>query len=692
MSLKLQFSALLFFLLAVIIGVFGYTVANRMTQVTAAEDRGAIVPLSKQLNVTIKALQVERGKTVAHISSGASNSKAALNKPRANVDTALAELIAVIDETQIIEKVPYIAGPLADAGALQGKLDAHRQLVDQGSVTISENARFYTRNIGELIGLIGKAIKQAPDTTTAIKMLSFALLVQAMEHGGLERAFGAALFNSAARGPVDPVVFDAYMDRFSSEKATLEQFLSKSSQQFKEQFAAVVQGPEVEQVKAWRAVLGQIDRTGDGQGIQGDVWFETATKRLNLIYAVSEDVLAEAERYLAGVAEEGRSSVFTYAVIAGIVALLAIVAAAMMMRAFGRNVDQILIALADLSRGKTSINLPQKRPAGEIGKILADVEQVGKYLSDTADTADRIAGGDLTTEMKPVSEYDRLSVAFQVMALSLNRVLGSARSAALQVSAESNDLDTAAQGITSVSRQQSSSAQTAAAAVEQITANLSRTAENASETDALAQKASKEAEESSRSVMAASDAMQSIAEKILIIQEIARQTDLLALNAAVEAARAGEHGKGFAVVASEVRKLAEHSQSAAEEISSLSTDTLKVSTDAAERIEQLTPAIKRTAELVAEISLATREQSIGAEQINSSVLRLSELIRANEQSAGRVSDRVSDLADQAKDQLQTLAFFELNEALAEALKDNAPGALTGASEMEDGNHDMRLAG
>ncbi|MEL6336537.1 MAG: methyl-accepting chemotaxis protein, partial [Pseudomonadota bacterium] len=197
-------------------------------------------------------------------------------------------------------------------------------------------------------------------------------------------------------------------------------------------------------------------------------------------------------------------------------------------------------------------------------------------------------------------------------------------------------------------------------AIEQITATLERTAENATETDKLAQQASQEASGSATAVREATEATRSIAEKILIIQEIARQTDLLALNAAVEAARAGEHGRGFAVVASEVRKLAERSGAAAEEISALSSNTLAVSDQASARIDRLVPLISRTADLVADISVAAREQSVGAEQINTAVLKLSDLIRANLKSAHRMGDQVTVLSQEAREQLKVLDFFQLN--------------------------------
>ncbi len=182
-----------------------------------------------------------------------------------------------------------------------------------------------------------------------------------------------------------------------------------------------------------------------------------------------------------------------------------------------------------------------------------------------------------------------------------------------------------------------------------MTANIKQNADNAAQTEKIARQSAKDAEASGEAVARAVDAMRTIAEKIGIVQEIARQTDLLALNAAVEAARAGEHGKGFAVVASEVRKLAERSQSAAAEISAMSGGTVKAAQEAGDMLGRLVPDIRKTAELVSEISAACREQDIGASQINEAIQQLDKVTQQNAGASEEMSATSEELASQAEE-------------------------------------------
>jgi methyl-accepting chemotaxis protein len=287
---------------------------------------------------------------------------------------------------------------------------------------------------------------------------------------------------------------------------------------------------------------------------------------------------------------------------------------------------------------------------------------VSKGLNRASDAVRAVAEGDLTNTVAITTkdEIGDLLTHVNVMIERLRGVVGDAISASENVSAGSQELSAASEQVSQGATEQASSAEEASASMEEMASNIKQNADNAAQTEKIARQSARDAEVSGEAVNRAVEAMRTIAEKITIVQEIARQTDLLALNAAVEAARAGEHGRGFAVVASEVRKLAERSQTAATEIGAVSSDTVKAAQSAGEMLTSLVPNIRKTAELVSEISAACREQDIGAAQINEAIQQLDKVTQQNASASEQMSATSEELAAQAEELQASIAYFRTN--------------------------------
>lgn len=276
--------------------------------------------------------------------------------------------------------------------------------------------------------------------------------------------------------------------------------------------------------------------------------------------------------------------------------------------------------------------------------------------------AQRMSQGDFTQtlDIDQKDEVGTLATALNEMVHRLSEVVSEVGNSTENVASGSEELSATAESLSQASTEQAANVEEVSASIEEMTANIRQNAENAQQTEQIAVQSSQQAEESGGAVGQAVDAMKNIAEKISIIEEIARQTNLLALNAAIEAARAGEHGKGFAVVAAEVRKLAERSGEAAREIGDLSSSTVSVAEKAGEMLTLLVPDIKRTAELVQEITAGSGEQLSGAEQINKAVQQLDQVTQQNASASEEMASTSEELSSQAEELQQVMSFFRVN--------------------------------
>ncbi len=306
--------------------------------------------------------------------------------------------------------------------------------------------------------------------------------------------------------------------------------------------------------------------------------------------------------------------------------------------------------------------------------------RIVRPLKNAIAMAGRIAGGDLTSEIKVVGrdETAELLQALKDMNASLQKIVSEVRSGTDSITTSSAEMASGNADLSQRTEEQASSLEETASSMEELTSTVKHNAENARQANQLASSASEVAVKGGavvgqvvETMSSINDSSKKIVDIIGVIDGIAFQTNILALNAAVEAARAGEQGRGFAVVASEVRSLAQRSAAAAKEIKALIGDSVdkvgagtKLVDEAGKTMQEIVASVKRVTDIMSEITAASEEQSSGIEQVNQAITQMDEVTQQNAALVEEAAAAAESMQEQAGNLAQAVGAFRLSGTAA----------------------------
>jgi methyl-accepting chemotaxis protein len=346
-----------------------------------------------------------------------------------------------------------------------------------------------------------------------------------------------------------------------------------------------------------------------------------------------------------------------------IIVIAGIILVSVMTVAVTRSITQPIMNVVDiaekLAEGQSDFEI-EARGKDETGLLMSAMKKMIDSNNEMVAAASGIASGDLRVRVTPRSQRDTLGTALAHMIERLTEIIGEVRSGASSLTIASSQISASAQSLSQGTSEQASSVEETTSSLQEMSASITQNAENSSQMEVMAVKGTGDVDESAQAVKQSVEAMTKIAQKISIIEEIAYQTNLLALNAAIEAARAGEHGRGFAVVATEVRKLAERSQTAAKDIGELASSSVDVAQRSGRLLTDLVPTIRKTADLVREVTAASIEQSGGVAQINRAMTLVDQVTQRNASASEELASTAEEMSSQAEALQQTIAYFKIS--------------------------------
>ena len=620
LSIRTKLAAAVAVPLAVLIGLAGYDLSLKSATRTEMAKLGALTAGIAGISRLVHELQRELGVSAVFIGSKGSQFRGELPKQRERTDAARGDAAGLLAELRGGAVSAEFIDVIAAADGALARLDAQRRDIEALKVSTADADLFFAAIIGKLLAVSGEIAKVSTDSAVTTAISAYVNFTHGKDLAAQERAAGAVGI-TASEFDIDG--YRRVLGLGVAQQTHFDLFEAAGAPALRAAFQTARSAPTFAEVDRMRGIIAHAGLSGELPGLNGRLWYEATTARIDLLKTVEDRIAAELSDLAMEIHARATRALVVLAAGVGLAFALCVVIVALIARGITAPLDRLGRAMTRLAGGDTALDVPGRARRDEIGGMARAVDVFKQNAVERRRLETEHNEAQLRATAERHAAVQRLADAFEATVGTIVET----------VSSESSGLETAAGTLSrnasgtlqlagvgaDAAEQASSNVQAVAAATENLARSVAEISREIDDSSRIAQAAVAQARETDTRIMALSGAAARIGDVLKLITAIAAQTNLLALNATIEAARAGEAGRGFAVVANEVKALAGQTANATEEIGAQIAGMQTATRDSVAAIKAIGSTIDRISTIAGTVAAAVEKQGAATREIARSI-------------------------------------------------------------------------